>query len=73
MDALNGCLCGQVLDNLTDGVLKSMGKFSIYITIYNMTYRLNSITFNVLILSGDLVFGCARLAKHLLEAVEQWG
>jgi hypothetical protein len=21
-DALNGCLCGQVLDNLTDGVLK---------------------------------------------------
>ena len=26
-----------------------------------------SITFNVLILSVDLVIGCVRLAKHLLE------
>ena len=32
-----------------------------------MTYKLSSITFNVLILSVDLVIGCVRLAKHLLE------
>ena len=34
----------------------STGKF-IHIKFYNMTYRLSSITFNVLILSGDLVIG----------------
>jgi hypothetical protein len=75
---LNGCLCGEVLDSLTDGVLKcyqagcetqwaSLLNF-IHITI--LTYILCSITFIVLILSWNRVIGCARLARHLSEDVE---
>jgi hypothetical protein len=44
-----------------------MGKFIIY--NLKMTNLFNSIIFNVLILNGDLVSGCVRLATHLLEDV----
>lgn len=76
-DALNGCLCGSVLDGSMDGVLKCnqagcetqwvRSPFSSEaVSLYSPDVF--SITFNVLTLSWNLEIGRAWHARHLEEA-----
>jgi hypothetical protein len=70
-DALNGCLCGSVLDGSMDGVLKcnQAGCETQWVSTalsevsYHSLYAF-SITFNASNLGSNPEIGRARLAKH---------